>query len=120
MREFLLVGIGGMIGSMARYAASLLLPALSFPLATFVVNILGCLIIGIVFGYTQQGNINPALRLLLATGICGGFTTFSTFSAETLLLLRDGNILLAMLYVGGSLSAGIFCTWLGMRLADWL
>lgn len=117
-KTLLIVGVGGGLGSMARYlvqfvAAKSMLGA--FPFGTFIVNITGSLLIGIVFGLSDRvTGISPEWRIFLATGFCGGFTTFSTFSNENLALLRDGNYLVFMLYSLLSLSLGLGATLLGM------
>lgn len=117
-KTLLIIGLGGGLGSMARYlvqfaAAKSLLGA--FPFGTFIVNIAGSLLIGIVFGLSDRvTGISPEWRIFLATGFCGGFTTFSTFSYENLALLRDGNYLYFMLYSLLSLVLGLGSTLLGM------
>lgn len=116
MREVFLVGIGGMVGSIARYGISSLFSSYitQFPFATFIVNVVGCLLIGIVFGLLERNVIGSDMRLLLATGVCGGFTTFSTFSAETLFLLRDGFTITALLYVLLSIILCVVFTFVGL------
>src|SRR5699024_3930334 len=94
-KNILLVGIGGFAGSVGRYllARYIELRVLtSFPFGTFAVNIIGCFIIGLRYGLTLRGTVSPNIRFLLATGFCGGFTTFSTFSMESMTLLQDGQI----------------------------
>lgn len=118
--SFALVGIGGAAGSIGRYGISLLLGKFApgpFPLATFGVNIAGCFIIGMILGaYAAQPEANPLWRLLLATGFCGGFTTFSAFSAENLLLLQNGSYSWFFIYLLSSLIGGIVAVWLGILL----
>lgn len=116
MREILLVGIGGMIGSIARYSIGSYFTSFltQFPVATFTVNVIGCLVIGVVFGLLERNTIGSDMRLFLATGVCGGFTTFSTFSAETLFLLRDGNTVTALFYVLISIILCVISTFLGL------
>ncbi|MES2730893.1 MAG: fluoride efflux transporter CrcB [Bacteroidota bacterium] len=119
MRIWLLVGAGGFIGSVLRYLASQLIQnrCLSlFPLGTFGVNILGCFVIGVIFGCSLKGNMTPEWRFFLATGICGGFTTFSTFSNETIGLLRNGQVGYAFLYIAASVIVGLLATFLGITL----
>ncbi len=119
VRQLLLVGMGGALGSMLRYGAALLVRTAGFPWATFLVNIAGSLLIGVFMGFFQEENSGHASwKLFLATGICGGFTTFSTFSVENLRLLQEGKWGLAGGYILLSLCLGIAATWLGFRLVQ--
>ena len=117
LKNILLVGLGGAAGSMLRYAFAVWFKHASFPLATFLVNIIGSFIIGLVFAYALR-NENFALnwRIFLAAGICGGFTTFSAFSLESMQLLQQQRIGLFFLYVFGSILLGLTATWLGYSL----
>lgn len=118
-RYIILVGIGGLLGSIARYlAASFLTKAFSsaFPTGTFAVNILGCLIIGIVFGLAERYDWIPEWRFFLATGFCGGFTTFSSFAYENILLLQDKDYLTFALYSVLSFVLGLTATFVGLFL----
>ena len=117
LKNFLLVGLGGALGSMLRYAFAVWFKQSSFPLATFLVNIIGSFIIGLVFAYALR-NESFALnwRLFLAAGICGGFTTFSAFSLESLQLLQQQRIGLFFFYAIGSLLLGLAAAWLGYSL----
>ncbi len=86
-----------------------------FPFGTFVVNITGCFLIGVFYAFAEKGNIGSSeLRLLLMTGICGGYTTFSTFSLDNMILLKSGNYLYFFLYAIGSLVIGLLATYLGV------
>ena len=96
-RTIILVGIGGMLGSIARYLIAFFLtrsiPS-AFPYGTFAVNVFGCLIIGTVYGLSARFDwLTPEWRFLLATGFCGGFTTFSSFAYENIVLLQDRDYL---------------------------
>ena len=92
MPAVLFVGLGGSLGAMARYGVGLALPARGgFPLATLLVNFLGSFLIGILAGLAERNRMNDALSLFLKTGVCGGVTTFSTFSLETVELFRGGR-----------------------------
>lgn len=112
------VFIGGSIGAGLRYLISLLAVSLGFSYeGTFVINILGCLFLGFVMFIASEKNINLHLKLFLTTGIAGGFTTFSTFSYEALVLMRSGKVKTGMAYMLLSLLFGLFATVLGMVLA---
>jgi len=119
-KNILLVGIGGGIGSIARYLAQkwvgLLLPH-PFPWGTFLVNITGCLLIGLFYGLSVKGSLpGQDWKLFLLTGICGGYTTFSAFALENMQLLRTGEFFYAALYSGASVLLGIAAAFGGMAL----
>ena len=117
LKNFLLVGLGGGIGSMLRYATSLLFTSRLFPYSTIVVNVCGSFIIGLVIGISLKSEYFLGnWKLFLATGICGGFTTFSSFSAENIELLQSGKTLSALLYIGTSVILGIAAAGLGYKL----
>jgi CrcB protein len=117
IKNLLLVGLGGSIGSMIRYGTSLLIRSKQFPFATLSVNIIGCFIIGLVFAMSIKGEgISDNWKLFLASGICGGFTTFSAFSLENMGLLQSGRIGIALTYIILSIVLGIAATWLGYVL----
>ena len=108
--NILVVGAGGAIGAVFRYLLGQVLPKLGsgFPLGTFAVNLIGCFAIGLIAGAAgRHSGLDPRLVLFLQTGICGGFTTFSTFSFETLLLLEEGRLAIALLYVSVSVLLGL-------------
>jgi CrcB protein len=110
--QWLLVGLGGGIGAMARFALSgLILPYTlqeKFPWPTFAVNVLGCLLAGALFALAEKQHVlSPNLRLFLFTGILGGFTTFSAFGLETFYLIRRGDYLVAGSYVLASVVCGL-------------
>lgn len=118
--NILLVGLGGFAGAVARYLLGgwVLHQTLSakFPWSTFAVNLLGCLIIGLLSGLAERLDwFSPSMRLLLLTGLLGGFTTFSAFGLETVHLLRRGELWIAGAYVLASVLACIFAVWLGMK-----
>ncbi len=122
MKAIVLVGLGGGIGSIARYLIGDWLRYATapdrFPVATFVVNIVGCLIAGMLAGMIARYDVlSPQVRLFLFTGLLGGFTTFSAFGLETTLLLRRGEIQTAATYAVASLVLGIAAVWIGYRIA---
>jgi len=109
--NILAVGLGGALGAVCRYLLGQVIPKLGsgFPLATFAVNLLGCFAIGLVVGIAgRHTDIDPRLILFLQTGICGGFTTFSTFSLESLTLIEEGRITIGILYIVLSVLLGLF------------
>ncbi len=120
IKNFLLVAAGGGIGAMMRYGISMLFPLEDFPYATLVVNLAGSFLLGIILGMSLRSESLPAgLGLFLATGICGGFTTFSGFSGENLSLIATGKYNLAFLYVMTSVVGGILATWFGFKLIQY-
>jgi CrcB protein len=123
MRILLLIGTGSFIGGVLRYSLSQFIQTKflsAFPFGTLGVNILGCFAIGLVFGLSERTNMSPEMRLFLATGICGGFTTFSAFSNETFSLIRDGQLLYASAYISSSVLFGIFATFLGYSILKFI
>ena len=115
IKEFLLVGAGGALGSMARYAGNVLHSNKTFPATTFLINIIGSFAIGMVMAYCIKNETSHNWKLFLATGICGGFTTFSAFSYENLLLLQNGKVGTALLYIAASVTLGIAAAWFGYK-----
>ena len=121
IKNLLLVGLGGGIGSMLRYAAGLLINSKYFPYATLAVNIIGSFIIGIVLAMSiKVDGIPDQWKLFLATGICGGFTTFSAFSMENMELFQNGKPGMAVMYIMLSIVLGIGAAFLGFYLSrEW-
>jgi CrcB protein len=120
MKLALIVGTGSFIGGVFRYLLSLVIQtktASPFPLHTFIVNITGCFIIGIVFGIFEKQQLSYEWKLLFTTGILGGFTTFSAFSIETFTLLKDGYAGYALLYIFASVILGLLLTYIAYSLA---
>lgn len=121
MKSILLVGLGGFVGSVARYKLGGLVLHLTaqerFPYSTFVVNVLGCLTIGILAGLAERYDLfGPDARLFLFTGLLGGFTTFSAFGLDAMFLVRRGELGVAASYAGASVILGIIAVWLGLKL----
>lgn len=114
------VFVGGGLGSLCRYGIARLMTSykLDFPLATFIANAISCIILGYLIGLTLKDGLSENAKLLLMTGFCGGFSTFSTFSAESFQLLQNGNTTTALLYIGASIAVCLVCIWLGLKLAN--
>lgn len=117
LKILFMIGTGSFLGGISRFLASKYIQdsfMAAFPYGTFVVNILGCFLIGLFYGLSERGAlVSPEWRMFLTVGFCGGFTTFSTFANENLALLRDGNIFYFALYAGLSVFVGILFTYLG-------
>jgi len=113
----MLVGFGGFIGTVARFLISRYFQlnyTSVFPWGTLVVNILGCLLIGIIYGVSEKGDfLSPEVRLFLTVGICGGFTTFSTFSNDAFLLLRQEEWIRFAFYASFSFFLGLLAVYVG-------
>ncbi len=120
IKNILLVGIGGGIGSILRYLCQKWIYQLypySFPWGTFLVNIAGCFLIGVFFAASEKVTfISGEWGLFFTTGICGGYTTFSTFGFENMNLIRTGDISYALLYTVGSVVLGILAVFAGVAL----
>lgn len=118
IKNILLVGAGSFVGGALRYLVSLGLKYTGgFPWATFLVNLVGCLLIGLLWGlFSRFANASQQLVLFLSVGFCGGFTTFSTFSKESLILLQASNYLMFALYIMGSVVIGIGLVAIGYYL----
>ena len=121
MKSFLLVFLGGGLGSGLRYLVTITMNQYSkvLPFGTFTVNILGCLLIGLILGYAQKENtLTSNQTLLLATGFCGGFTTFSTFANENLELIKNGELFNFSVYTICSVLIGILAVFIGFYLTN--
>ena len=121
MKSFLLVFLGGGLGSGLRYLVTIAMKQYSkvLPFGTFAVNMIGCLLIGLVLGYAQKENtLTSNQTLLLATGFCGGFTTFSAFASENLELIRNGELFNFSIYAIGSVFVGILLILIGYLLVN--
>ena len=121
MKSFLLVFFGGGLGSGLRYLVSIAMNQYSkvLPFGTFTVNIVGCLLIGLILGYAQKDNtLTSNQTLLLVTGFCGGFTTFSAFANENLELIKNGELFNFSVYAIGSVLIGILAVFIGVFLTN--
>ena len=121
MKSFLLVFLGGGLGSGLRYLVTIAMNQYSkvLPFGTFAVNMIGCLLIGLVLGYAQKENtLTSNQTLLLATGFCGGFTTFSAFASENLELIRNGELFNFSIYAIGSVFVGMLLILIGYFLVN--
>ena len=116
--NFLFVALGGALGAVCRYGLSLVTVKIDFPLMTFITNLLGAFIIGLIAGTATRKNVSSGLVLFLKTGFCGGFTTFSTFSLEAFTLLQKGAYLTAAVYVALSLVLCVAGVAMGMFIAE--
>lgn len=120
MKQALIVGLGGFIGSIGRYKLGGVIlhhsPSWRFPLSTFAVNVIGCFIIGALAALVEHRDFfSPETRLFLFTGVLGGFTTFSAFGYEGIFLLRRGEIAIALAYAGLSVVGGFAAVWLAFK-----
>jgi len=123
VKALLLVAIGGAFGSVTRFKLSeyvvLHTADWRFPAGTFAVNVLGCLLAGLLAGLAERHAIvSPQTQLLLFVGVLGGFTTFSAFGLETVILFRRGELLVAAANIASSVVVGVAALWLGMKLGS--
>ena len=121
MKSFLLVFLGGGLGSSLRYLVTIAMNQYSkvLPFGTFTVNMLGCILIGLILGYAQKENtLTSNQTLLLATGFCGGFTTFSAFANENLELIKNGEIFNFSVYTICSILVGVLAVFIGFYLIN--
>ena len=120
--HWLLIALGGALGSVARFASVTYLTPLfnyKFPVGTFIVNIVGSFLIGVAYVlFVETANVSPMYRMFFITGVLGGFTTFSSFSLEMLQLWQQGYLLNAMLYAIGSVVLGLLMAFVGMALTQ--
>jgi CrcB protein len=120
IRTIILVGAGGAIGSILRYLTTIFVNKYvntTFPLATFLVNMLGCLIIGVLVGFVDKyAWAGDNFKYFFITGFCGGYTTFSAFANENMSLINSSHSLIAFAYIAASVIAGLLAVWVGMFL----
>jgi CrcB protein len=124
LQKYLMIAVGGALGSMARYWVGSTISGRMgawFPYGTMVINMTACVIIGFTLTYFgKRADLNPAWRFLVPIGFIGAYSTFSTYEWETLSTMRSGAFLLAAIYAAGSLVLGLAATWCGTALADLL
>jgi len=120
IKTILIVGLGGGAGSMLRFLVQKIFQPHSagvFPTGTFLVNIVGCFLIGLFWGWMNRSiEWSEEMKLLLMTGFCGGFTTLSAFTLESIGLLKENKTGLFFLYITGSVVIGLVATYIGIRL----
>ncbi len=116
MRILIFVAIGGAIGSVGRYLISTPINTRTAPWGTIVVNVIGSAVLGFLIGWLVDRSLDPAIQIGLLTGVLGGFTTFSTFTAETVLLLDSGRYQTALLNIFASVTLGIAAAAIGFIL----
>jgi CrcB protein len=118
IKQLLLVGLGGAAGSMLRYIVQRYTNGPGLPYGTLLVNLAGCFLIGLFWGLLSKNSITPITGILLMTGFCGGFTTFSAFTFEGLQMMQDNRWLLLAGYISASIIGGLFATFAGYKLTS--
>ena len=116
VKNFLLVGLGGAIGSMMRFGVQRIVNLPGLPYGTLLVNLCGCFLIGLLWGLLSRKTMSEMTGLLLMSGFCGGFTTFSAFTYEGVQMLQDNRFLLLAAYTSASVIGGLFATFSGYKL----
>ena len=123
IKNILLVFIGGGLGSVCRYLISEIFyfKKFVFPYSTFITNLLGCFLIGLALGWSiKNSNLDSSLIILFSVGFCGGFTTFSSFSYESLTLINNNQLLNLFIYIFSSILIGIFAVFVGLKISKYL
>ena len=122
MQKYILIAMGGALGSMARYWVGSMIAnrmGTKFPYGTFVINITACVVIGFSLSFlAKRADFNPAWRFLVPVGFIGAYSTFSTYEWETLSTIRSGAFLLSVLYAVGSIVLGLAAVWGGSLIAE--
>lgn len=119
IKILLAVGLGSFVGGIFRYIISVFIQSRhqsGFPYGTWAVNIIGCFIIGLIFAFVEKGFLNTEWRLFLIAGVLGGFTTFSAFSLESVLLFKQQSIFLGLIYILSSVALGLISTLIGYSI----
>ncbi|MCX6155224.1 MAG: fluoride efflux transporter CrcB [Candidatus Kapabacteria bacterium] len=123
-KNIVIAGIGGFIGTAARYVLSQYIHKIfltNFPLGTLIINLIGCFLIGIIIELFNKGNImSPEVNIFLTVGICGGFTTFSTFSYDSINMINEYEYINLIIYLGISIFIGLSLTLAGKYLVNYL
>lgn len=116
---YVLVALAGVIGAVCRYLIGMLIPSHGFPLATLVLNLTGCFLLAIVMRYLARlPRVSSNMVTVIGTGFVGSYTTFSTFSLESIQLIEHQMYITALLYIGASLIGGLLFTWLGFVCSE--
>ena len=118
VKNLLLVGFGGAVGSVLRYSMQRFINTASIPYGTLLVNLAGCFLIGLLWGLLSKNNISQTGSLLLMSGFCGGFTTFSAFTYEGVQMMQDHRWILLAVYISASVFGGLVATFTGYKLTN--
>lgn len=118
IKNLLLVGLGGAVGSMLRYSVQRFANTPGFPYGTLLVNLVGCFLIGLLWGLVTRNSMTQITALILMSGFCGGFTTFSAFTHEGVQMMNDSRWLLLVGYIGASVIGGLLATFSGYKLTN--
>lgn len=118
VKNLLLVGFGGAVGSVLRYSMQRFINTASIPYGTLLVNLAGCFLIGLLWGLLSKNSISQSGGLLLMSGFCGGFTTFSAFTYEGVQMMQDNRWIMLAVYVSASVFGGLVATFTGYKLTN--